>query len=114
MAPTQVLERRDQAAPLGPRFQAEPRPVAGMLGEERAQRAGFLPGYSPHAPERPRIAPGHDRFERLKRQHFTPEGRSERVARSLAALRSLETIQLDADTWKWVAEDIDLADVGLL
>jgi len=50
------------------------------------------------------------RLEALKRERFTPEGKAERVAKSLAALAEDETIQLTAQEWRLIAEDPDLED----
>jgi hypothetical protein len=50
------------------------------------------------------------KLEALIKQRFTPEGRSERVAKALAALRCEQPIKLSLEDWKWVAEDADLGD----
>ncbi|HEX5483773.1 MAG TPA: hypothetical protein VFZ08_14210 [Terriglobia bacterium] len=50
------------------------------------------------------------KLEILVKQRFTPEGKSERVARALAALRREQPIKLSSKDWKWVAEDADLED----
>lgn len=50
------------------------------------------------------------KLEALKRQHFTPEGRIERIARSLAALDQAETLRLTPTEWRIIAEDPDLED----
>ena len=50
------------------------------------------------------------KLEALVKQRFTPEGRSERVAKALAALRREQPIKLSPEDWKWVAEDADLGD----
>jgi hypothetical protein len=50
------------------------------------------------------------KLEALVKQRFTPEGRSERVAKALAALRREQPIKLSPQDWKWVAEDADLGD----
>ena len=42
------------------------------------------------------------------RQQFTPEDKTERVSRALAALNEEEHIKLSPEQWKWVAEDADL------
>jgi hypothetical protein len=55
----------------------------------------------------PRPSP---RLEELIRKRFPPEGKAERVARGLAALRQEEKIKLTPEEWKWVAEDPDLED----
>ena len=46
----------------------------------------------------------------LVRQWFTPEGRAERVANAVDALRREQPIKLSPEDWRWVAEDVDLAD----
>jgi len=43
---------------------------------------------------------------------FRPEGREDRIARSLAAIDSPNTIHLDAESWRWIAEDVDVEDIG--
>lgn len=48
----------------------------------------------------------------LRARHFSPEAREERIARSLAAVEGPSPIQLDAETWRWVAEDIELEYLG--
>ena len=53
-------------------------------------------------------APLASRLEELKRKHFTPEGKAERVARSLAALQGLTPIPLTREQWKIIAEDADV------
>ncbi|HKP13191.1 MAG TPA: hypothetical protein VJZ91_13820 [Blastocatellia bacterium] len=49
-------------------------------------------------------------LEELKKWRFTPEGRDERIARSLAALNRPASIRLSPDQWKFVAEDADIED----
>ncbi|MGH9398320.1 MAG: hypothetical protein ACRD18_15905 [Terriglobia bacterium] len=50
------------------------------------------------------------KLEVLMKHWFTPEGKSERVAKALAALHREQPIKLSPEDWKWVAEDADLAD----
>jgi len=50
------------------------------------------------------------KLETLKRQRFNPEGKAERVARSLAALNQEEAIQLTPEQWRRIAEDPDIED----
>jgi|SRR5579864_1685614 len=45
-----------------------------------------------------------------KRRHFTSEGKSERVARSLAALSQPPHSQLSGAEWRKIMEDQDLED----
>jgi hypothetical protein len=42
------------------------------------------------------------------RRQFTPEDKTQRASRALAALNEGERIKLSAEQWKWVAEDADL------
>ena len=42
------------------------------------------------------------------RKQFTPEDKTERLSRALAALNEEERIKLSPEQWKWVAEDADL------
>jgi hypothetical protein len=46
----------------------------------------------------------------LLRQHFNPETKAERVARSLAALSQTEEWNLTPEEWRFIAEDPDIAD----
>ena len=48
------------------------------------------------------------KLEALKRAHFTPEGKAERIAKARAALYEEESIRLSPQAWKWVAEDPDI------
>jgi hypothetical protein len=41
---------------------------------------------------------------------FDPGGKSDRVAKGLAALHQEEPIKLTPEQWTWVAEDADLED----
>lgn len=51
------------------------------------------------------------RFERVKRTHFSPDGREDRVREALKALDELVVAYpLQADTVRWIAEDKDLED----
>lgn len=50
------------------------------------------------------------KLESLIRRRFTPEGKAERVAKALAALRREQPTRLSAEDWKWVAEDADLGE----
>ena len=53
-------------------------------------------------------APLAEKLAELKRARFTPEGKAERVARSLGALDQDVGIDLSLEEWKWIAEDPDL------
>lgn len=57
-------------------------------------------------------APLKAEFERMLREKFSPEGREERIARSLAALREAQahSIKLTPEEWKMIAEDDDFLD----
>jgi hypothetical protein len=49
------------------------------------------------------------RLAALKASRFSPAGRPARVQRALAALAaSSPGFDLDRQTWKWIAEDVDL------
>jgi len=51
------------------------------------------------------------RFNRLKRRHFRPEGREQRIREALKALdEAIVKYPLDAETIRWIAEDKDLED----
>lgn len=47
-------------------------------------------------------------LEALKEQRFAPQGKAERVSRSLAALREEEKISLTREDWRFIAEDPDI------
>ncbi|HWN98006.1 MAG TPA: hypothetical protein VNS63_01915 [Blastocatellia bacterium] len=51
------------------------------------------------------------KLEILKRERFRPEGKAERIARSLAALNQPEPIELSLEEWQLVTEDPDLLDL---
>jgi hypothetical protein len=55
-------------------------------------------------------APLADKLRELKRARFTPEGKDERVARSLAALNQQAGISLSTDSWRHIIEESDLED----
>ncbi|MEW6211040.1 MAG: UPF0175 family protein [Acidobacteriota bacterium] len=50
------------------------------------------------------------RLQALIKQRFTPEGKAERVARSLAALNRVVPTDLSPEELKWIAEDPDIED----
>lgn len=58
-----------------------------------------------NGPERLPTPGGESRLEELKRRHFTPEGKAERVARALAALNEEQPISLTPEQWRQVVED---------
>lgn len=45
------------------------------------------------------------RLEVLKRQRFTPAGRSERIALSLNVLKQPQPIHISPEQWRMVVED---------
>lgn len=47
-------------------------------------------------------------LQEFLRKQFTPEDKTQRVSRALAALNEEERIKLSPEQWKWVAEDADL------
>ncbi|MGO8816234.1 MAG: hypothetical protein ACLQVG_16475 [Terriglobia bacterium] len=47
-------------------------------------------------------------LQEFLRKQFTPEDKTQRVSRALAALNEEEQIRLTPEQWKWVAEDADL------
>lgn len=49
-------------------------------------------------------------LEALKRKHFTPEGKAERIARAMAAARQLPIIRVSRELAIWAAESPDLED----
>jgi hypothetical protein len=51
------------------------------------------------------------KLEALKTERFRPEGKAERVARSLAALNQAEPIELSLKEWRLITEDPDLLDI---
>ena len=48
----------------------------------------------------------------LRAMHFGPIGREKRIERSLAAVDSPISISLDPESWRWIAEDLDIEDIG--
>ena len=61
-------------------------------------------------PQRPLESRLTSRLEILKQVHFSVAGRTERIARSLAALNQPETLKLTPEEWRFFAEDVDLED----
>jgi hypothetical protein len=52
---------------------------------------------------------GKERWLRLKRSHFSAEGRQARIEAALKALEeAVIESPLDAETIRWIAEDADL------
>jgi hypothetical protein len=64
------------------------------------------------SPYASRAAPSQrfSRLESLKRERFAPEGKAERVARSLAALDQPPSIHLSAETWRQIIEEAESED----
>jgi predicted HTH domain antitoxin len=77
--------------------------TAQSKGEEDERVERIIASLDPAAPRR-------DEMAALIRQHFNPETKAERVARSLAALNEPSSIQLTPEEWRWIAEDPDLED----
>jgi hypothetical protein len=50
------------------------------------------------------------KLDKLKARKFTPIGREERVAKSLAALREPPPIEMTAADWRWLDEHSDIQD----
>ena len=60
---------------------------------------------APSITENPKLAA-------LKRSHFTKKGKSARIARALRTLERFRAdFDLDAETWKWVAQDAEIEDI---
>ena len=51
------------------------------------------------------------KLEALKRERFRPEGKRERIAKSLAALNQSEPTELSLEEWRLITEDPDLLDI---
>ena len=51
---------------------------------------------------------GSSKLEELKRQHFDPETRAERIAKALAALYAPSALSLTPEQWKDAAENPEL------
>jgi hypothetical protein len=52
--------------------------------------------------------PSSEKIVEAKRQRFTPDGKDERVSRSLAALHQTSRIRLTPEVWRKIIEDVDL------
>ena len=53
-----------------------------------------------------------DKLAALKAKHYTPESRDERIARALQILNLPgPSFGLDKETWVWVAQEADIADI---
>ena len=93
----------------------------GKLGNEALQSGSLLRSYWPAPPASqskniraaspiPEATPT-PKLEALKRDRFPPEGKGERVAKSLAALNQQRSIHLSPDEWRFFAEDVDILDI---
>lgn len=89
----------------------------GVLGNLAAQSVSgsFVSGGrvtnivgAPHAMPS-QISPS-AKLEVLIRERFSPEGKTERVAKSLAALNQEGSIVLTPQEWRFIAEDVDVED----
>jgi hypothetical protein len=56
------------------------------------------------------IAPSSGKFQEAKRRQFTPDGRQERISKSLAALSQPSSISLTREQWRRILEDPDIED----
>ena len=106
----QVLAERHQGPPVD-RFPVDvTRRSHGVLGNIGAQ----LQGGGEWAPLRPHPWGYSTRLEKLKARVFTDEGRGRRIERSLEAIDQPLKYNLDPATWKWVAENADIEEIGYL
>jgi len=55
-------------------------------------------------------APSSEKLAEAKKVRFTPEGKRDRISRSLQALRQPSNIRLTSAEWRHIAEDSDLED----
>ena len=91
----------------------------GKLGNEALQSGSLQRSYWPSPLASRNIRGGSpvadatptSKLEALKRDRFPPEGKGERVAKSLAALKQQESIHLSPDEWRFFAEDVDILDI---
>jgi hypothetical protein len=58
----------------------------------------------------PTEAPLAQKLAELKKARFAPDGKEERIARSLAALNQEVGIRLSSEEWKRIIEDPELED----
>lgn len=90
-----------------PSFKSTHLQRGGLLGNRDAQRPAGI-NLDP-APRTSRVAQP-SRLEILKRERFHFSTKTERVARSLAALNQPSSIELTADEWQTIAENPDIED----
>ena len=82
----------------------------GVLGNTSAQ----LVSGGEWTPLRPGPWGYSTRLEKLKARAFTDEGRNRRIELSLEAIDQPLKYDLDPATWRWVAENADIEDIGYL
>ncbi len=108
MVALQVLERRDQISPMVHFPDDKSGSSGGLLGSRPIQ---ILSDHSPQK-ESESLRQRPSKLAFLRAWHFRPHGREERVARSLSAIDFPNTISLDPESWRWIAEDPDIEDIG--
>lgn len=80
--------------------------LLGMSEQEFTQYASRLGiAFDAQEPQTPS-----EKLEAMIKQRFTPEGKAERVARSLAALNQATPIKLPPGEWVRIVEDSDMED----
>ncbi len=108
MVALQVLERRDQTSHTMHFPDGESGSPGGLLGSRPVQ----ILANRPRQIEFKSLGQRPSQLAFFRAWHFRPHGREERVARSLSAIDAPNTISLDPETWRWIAEDIDIEDIG--
>jgi hypothetical protein len=63
-----------------------------------------------HKPVEPAALLRSEKLVEAKRERFTTEGKEERIAKSLAALKQPPSIRLASTEWRRIVEDPDLED----
>lgn len=81
--------------------------AGGLLGNPHAQKQAYFEqmlasGTQPFQ--------SRSKIEILKKNHFSPATKADRIARSLAALNQPTSIILTAQVWRSIVEDPDLED----
>ncbi len=80
--------------------------LLGMSEQEFTQYASRLGiAFDAQEPQTPS-----EKLEAMIKQRFTPEGKAERVAKSLAALNQVIPTSLSPEELRWIAEDPDIED----
>ncbi len=82
--------------------------AGSLLGNNNAQKPPSE-RFEPASPLQSKVSPV-SKIEALKKKRFSPEGKAERVARSLAALNQVAIIHLTPEEWRQIAEDPDVED----